>query len=181
VYAIITNHSLLSQTFSATFYCKWQIRIKPQYRVGLKNTPPPKMQFLSNASRLLRQSLHTCLICLCPPLQCFPLDVNLDVGNWNNSKVYVRNVQLNITVKWCYWVTKIEYQLVWRYYWRYWCVLPWFYTNPPKQPERSNLVTGKEIRCGGKSFAGPTRQVCTTHHGVSWSRAATLRRRKAKD
>jgi len=89
------------------------------------------MRFLSNACRLLRQTLHTCLIRFCPPLQCFPFAVNLHVGNWHNRKVEVRTFQLNITATWCYWIVKIEYQLVWRYHWRYGCVLPRFNTNPP--------------------------------------------------
>jgi len=53
---------------------------------------------------------------------------------------------------WCYWVTKIEYQLVWRYHWRYGCVLPRFYTNPPinsqndrvwSQGEKSNVMASR--------------------------------------
>jgi len=36
-------------------------------------------------------------------------------------------------------------------------------------PERSSMVTGEEDWRDGKLFAGRTRHVCTTRHGVSWS------------
>jgi len=70
-----------------------------------KNTPALKMRFLSNDCRLLCQTLQTCLIRYYPPLQCFPFEVNLHVGNWHNRKVKFDDDdddKLNITVMWCY-------------------------------------------------------------------------------
>ena len=52
-----------------------------KYRVRLKNIPLPKMQFLSNSCRLLRQTLRACLKRFYPQLHGFLFEVNLHVGN----------------------------------------------------------------------------------------------------